>query len=145
MLHEDFKDLSSFIDRHNRYSTWDAKMRSVLRDDDPSVAAIRARLWGSPIERKRWLKQLWVRLPFRPLLRFLYMYVLRLGFLDGRAGFLYSAFKAVQEFHINAKMVEERLRRTGQLRNPAELDWPPRENTAARSSVLSENASHRVS
>lgn len=126
MLHEDFKDLSHFIDRHNRYSTWDAKMRSVLRKGDETVAAIDARLFGSPTERKRWLKQLWVRLPMRPLLRFVYMYVVRLGFLDGRAGFLYSAFKAVQEFHINAKMYEERLRREGRLRRPPELDLPPR-------------------
>lgn len=145
MLHEDFKDLSHFIERHNRYSTWDAKMRAVLQEGDSSVAAIQSRLLGSPVERKRWLKQLWVRLPFRPLLRFLYMYVLRLGFLDGRAGFLYSAFKAVQEFHINAKIHEERLRRSGRLRNPVEIDWPPRENAAAPSVVLSENTSNRVS
>jgi hypothetical protein len=42
-------------------------------------------------------------------MRFLYMYVIRLGFLDGRAGFIYSAFKAVQEFHIGAKQYEASL------------------------------------
>ena len=113
MLHEDFKDLSQFIDRHNRYSTWDARMRERLRNGDPSVDAIDARFWGDPVERKRWLKSIWVRLPARPLLRFVYMYVLRLGFLDGRPGFLYAAFKAIQEFHISAKMYEQRLRRQG--------------------------------
>lgn len=109
MLHEDFKDLSQFIDRHNRYSSWDARMREkVLRGDD-SLESIDAKFFGSPVERKRWLKKVWVRLPGRPFLRFLYMYLLRLGFLDGYPGFLYCCFKAVQEFHISAKMYESRL------------------------------------
>jgi hypothetical protein len=38
------------------------------------------------------------------------MYVLRAGFLDGRAGFIYACFKAVQEFHIGCKQYEARLR-----------------------------------
>jgi glycosyltransferase involved in cell wall biosynthesis len=113
MLHEDFKDLSHFIDRHNRYSTWDARMRRVLQEHGTAeVDSIPARLFGSPVERKRWLKRCWVHLPAKPLLRFLYMYVLRAGFLDGKAGFLYALFKGVQEFHIQAKMYEESLRRS---------------------------------
>jgi glycosyltransferase involved in cell wall biosynthesis len=111
MLHEDFKDLSHFIDRHNRYSTWDARMREVLLQGENQVDSITPRLFGSPIERKRWLKRVWVRLPAKPILRFLYMYVLRGGFLDGKAGFLYSVFKGIQEFHISAKMYEEKLTR----------------------------------
>ena len=111
MLHEDFKDLSHFIDRHNRYSSWDAKMRERLAAGDASVDSIKARLFGAPVERKRFLKKVWLRLPCKPLMRFLYMYVLRLGFLDGRAGFIYSAFKAVQEFHIGAKQYEASLAR----------------------------------
>ncbi len=106
MLHLDFKDLHRFIERHNNYSTWDAKMRRNLLDGKQVSTAIPARLFGNPVERKRYLKRLWVRLPCRPLLRFLYMYVLRLGFLDGRPGFIYAALKAIQEFHINCKMYE---------------------------------------
>jgi len=109
MLHEDFKDLSQFIDRHNRYSSWDARMRERLLGGDDSIESIEAKLFGSPVERKRWLKNVWVRLPGRPFLRFLYMYLFRLGFLDGYPGFLYCCFKAVQEFHISAKMYESRL------------------------------------
>lgn len=109
MLHLDFKDLQQFIDRHNRYSTWDAKLRQNLLDGKGLSHAIPARLFGTPVERKRWLKRLWVRLPCRPLLRFLYMYVFRLGFLDGRAGYIYACFKAVQEFHIGCKMREARV------------------------------------
>ncbi|MFO0944609.1 MAG: glycosyltransferase family 2 protein [Planctomycetota bacterium] len=114
LRHEDFKDLQHFIDRHNRYSTWDASMRRILRDGKGSeniVESLAPRWSGSPVERKRFLKRLWIHLPAKPLLRFLYMYVFRLGFLDGRPGFLYACFKAIQEFHISAKMYEEGLKR----------------------------------
>jgi glycosyltransferase involved in cell wall biosynthesis len=106
MLHLDFKDLSRWIDRHNRYSTWDARVRRHLLNGQEFSSAIPARLFGNAVQRKRWLKRLWVRLPFRPLLRFAYMYVWRAGFLDGRAGLIYCVLKAVQEFHINCKMYE---------------------------------------
>lgn len=106
LLHLDYKDLHRFIERHNNYSTWDAKMRLHLLNGGRLSKAIQPRFFGSPVERKRWLKQLWVHLPCRPLLRFLYIYFLRLGFLDGKPGFIYAVFKAIQEFHINAKMWE---------------------------------------
>lgn len=107
MRHEDYKDLHAWIDRHNRYSTWDAQMRQALLDDQ-AVDSIQPRLLGTPVERKRWLKRLWVRLPGQPLLRFLYMYLFRAGFLDGYPGFVYAVLKAIQEFHIAAKMHERR-------------------------------------
>lgn len=106
LLHLDYKDLHRFIERHNNYSTWDAKMRLHLLNGGRFSQAIPARLFGNPIERKRWLKRLWVRLPCRPLLRFIYVYFIRLGFLDGKPGFIYAVFKAIQEFHIQAKMWE---------------------------------------
>jgi glycosyltransferase involved in cell wall biosynthesis len=126
LLHMDFKDLHQFIDRHNRYSTWDAKMRSLLRSGSGFSNSIHGRLFGSPVERKRFLKRLLVHLPCRPLLRFLYMYVLRAGFLDGRAGLIYALFKAVQEFHINCKQYEASLLASSQLnkRPASKLEKP---------------------
>ncbi|NQU26378.1 MAG: glycosyltransferase family 2 protein [Candidatus Nealsonbacteria bacterium] len=111
MLHLDFKDLSSFIDRHNRYSTWEAQMRQRLRDGGDLAGSIRPSLFGVPTQRKRWLKRIWVRLPFRPLLLFIYQYFLRAGFLDGRVGFIYALFKTKYEFETNCKMYEVQLRR----------------------------------
>jgi len=84
-------------------------MRERLAAGDGAVDSIEAKFFGQPVERKRFLKKLWLKLPCKPLMRFLYMYVFRLGFLDGRAGFIYSAFKAVQEFHIGAKQYEATL------------------------------------
>ena len=67
LLHLDYKDISRWIARHNNYSTWDAKMRLRLLQGEEFSQSIRPRLFGDPVERKRWLKKLWVRLPCRPL------------------------------------------------------------------------------
>lgn len=55
----------------------------------------RPRLFGTIDERFAWLRDRWLRLPLfiRPVIYFLYRYVLAGGFLDGRAGFLYHALQ----------------------------------------------------
>ena len=55
----------------------------------------RARLFGTTDERFAWLRDRWLGLPLfiRPVIYFLYRYVLAGGFLDGRAGFLYHVLQ----------------------------------------------------
>ena len=52
-------------------------------------------------------------LPFRPTLRFLYMYFWGRGFLDGRAGFTYCRLLSIYEYMIVLKMREARRRESG--------------------------------
>ena len=59
-----------------------------------------------PARRKRVLRRIWVRLPFRPALRFFVWYVVRRGFLDGRAGFVFCVLMSYHEFIIGAKIRE---------------------------------------
>jgi len=106
LLHHDYKSLFHYIERHNRYSDWDSAVYLNLRrqpvgQPDP--------LHG-PLRRKRLLKRVWVRLPFRPLLRFLYMYIVRAGFLDGAAGWHFCLLASIHEYHISVKMRERRGR-----------------------------------
>jgi glycosyltransferase involved in cell wall biosynthesis len=107
LLHHDYKTLFHYIERHNRYSDWDSAVYLQLRQEPLFV---RDHLEG-PLRRKRVLKRLWVRLPCRPLLRFLYMYVLRAGFLDGAAGWHFSLLASIHEYHISVKMRERRQRK----------------------------------
>ena len=51
------------------------------------------------------------RLPFRPLLRFLYVYIFQAGFLDGREGYIFSRLHGYYEFLAVAKAVELRKAR----------------------------------
>jgi hypothetical protein len=65
------------------------------------------------VRRRRAHKELSFRLPFRPTLRFLYMYFCRRGFLDGRAGFDYCRLLSIYEQMIVLKMHELRRRAQG--------------------------------
>lgn len=109
LLHEDFKSIYHFIERHNRYSNWEARVYANLAVGDSGASSVRASLFGSPIERKRFIKRLWARLPFRPLLRFVWMYVVKLGFLDGRAGLIFCTLMTMHEAVIAAKIYEQTL------------------------------------
>ncbi|MEO6723937.1 MAG: glycosyltransferase family 2 protein, partial [Blastocatellia bacterium] len=70
---------------------------------------IGASLFGSPLERKRFIKRMWARLPFRPLLRFIWMYFVKLGFLDGRPGLIFCTLMTMHEAVISAKMYEQQI------------------------------------
>jgi hypothetical protein len=63
----------------------------------------------------RRLKQLSQRLPFRPLQRFLYVYLWQRGFLDGVAGWHFARLHALYEYLCVVKTVE--LKKTGKVEN----------------------------
>ena len=111
LLHEDFKSVFHFIERHNRYSNWDARVYYNTSHGRHGSENIGASWFGTPVERKRALKRLWVRMPFRPLLRFMWMYIVRLGFLDGRAGLIFCTLMSMHEAVISAKLYEYELDR----------------------------------
>jgi glycosyltransferase involved in cell wall biosynthesis len=103
LLHEDQRPIRAWVDNHNRYSDWEAIVyRQFLRE--PLQAS--QFLGAEPVWRRRILKRLWVRLPCRPLARFLVFYLLRRGCLDGRQGFQYSILMAYYEFLIGIKLRE---------------------------------------
>jgi glycosyltransferase involved in cell wall biosynthesis len=98
--HENVNCLSRYIQKHNEYSNWEAKVYLY------GTSGIRPSLWGTQAQRRRWLKGTFMKLPGSPVLLFFYRYVLRMGFLDGVSGFIYCCFRAVQMFHIKAKIYE---------------------------------------
>jgi hypothetical protein len=61
-------------------------------------------------ERRRHQKELFYRVPLRPLAKFLYLYVWRRGFLDGSAGFTYAMLQAFYEYTIVLKTRELKRR-----------------------------------
>ncbi|HLO75448.1 MAG TPA: glycosyltransferase family 2 protein [Magnetospirillum sp.] len=111
-LHYTFNNgLNAWFDKHNRYS-WQEAVESLesLRSSKLSLD------WSAladPVRRRRFLKELSFRMPFRPTLRFLYMYILRLGFMDGWPGYTYCRLLALYEYMIVVKMTEIRRREQG--------------------------------
>lgn len=105
LRHEDRRDLVPWIERHNRYSTWEAHLYRRFRNEPIGVGPL-GFLRATPPQRRRILRRVWVRLPFRSGIRFFIWYVLRRGFLDGREGFVFCVLMGWYEFTISAKMRE---------------------------------------
>ena len=100
-----------WLARHNRYSDMEAIEAAKLRDGaDVDLRAIWSR---DPNERRRALKEIFQRLPGRPVIKFLYCYIWRRGFLDGRAGFTYAMLQAMYEYMISCKLIEIQRRQQG--------------------------------
>jgi glycosyltransferase involved in cell wall biosynthesis len=103
------KGLDAWFDKHNAYSRQEAlEGMKVLGAARPRPGAIFSR---DAVVRRQALKNLAFRVPGRSRLRFLHMYVLRLGFLDGRPGYHYCRLIAIYEYMIGLKMLE--IRRGG--------------------------------
>ena len=107
LLHDDYRGISAWVDRHNKYSTWEAHLYRSFREQPVGVGPF-GFLRLNAFDRKRALRRVWVRLPLRPPLRFLIWYVLRRGFLDGRQGFAFCSLMAYHELLIGIKLRELR-------------------------------------
>jgi hypothetical protein len=104
LLHDDRRGLDHYLEKHNRYSTLDARTRLGSPREPFRWADLR-----HPTMFKRFLRQrVWPYVPAKPLAAFVYLYVVRLGFLDGGAGLLFSLLQAQQEFHVGLKLRELR-------------------------------------
>ncbi len=126
MDHFAFPDIRTFVEKHNRYSNWEARVgREYLARAGPIAPHLRTR---------RLLKRAARSLPFAHRLRFLYHYILRLGVLDGREGYVLCRLLAEYEFLIWAKSIEARIAERN-LRDTA----PARTHRAPRSSNTHES------
>ena len=106
LTHHNVESLSRYIQKHDEYSNWEARVLLKGRSDDlpPSLT-------GNQAQKRRWLKSRLFASPGSPVLLFLYRYFFRLGFLDGKPGLIYCLFQAIQMFHTKAKIYELRTRK----------------------------------
>jgi glycosyltransferase involved in cell wall biosynthesis len=109
LLHFPFeKGLEDWIEKHNRYSTAEARHNVYgYADDDAPILDL---LSIATDRRRRATKKIFRRLPCRATIRFIYMYVFRGGILDGKAGFRYCRLLAWYEWLIVLKEREIRAR-----------------------------------
>ena len=104
------RGIAHWYERHNRYSSMEALAKL---EDRAAPLALRHLVARDSVARRRVLKQILNRLPLRPLIWFCYLYVVRLGFLDGRAGLAFSRMRASYELIIDLKAMELERRRRG--------------------------------
>jgi glycosyltransferase involved in cell wall biosynthesis len=111
MVDEIRMSLSEWTARHNRWS--DAEVMEQTQSID--TVRIQPRFWGNAVERKRFLRGIYNGAPLfvRPYALFFYRYFLRLGFLDGREGFIFWTLQTFWfRFLIDAKLFEQRKKKT---------------------------------
>jgi glycosyltransferase involved in cell wall biosynthesis len=100
--HHDFKSISIFIDRYNKYST--------LEVEDQQNRKAYSMQTQKQISRTRSLKFLYYRFPIllRSFLYFFYVYLFRLGFLDGKIGLIYCFYECLwYRFTVDVKIYEK--------------------------------------
>jgi len=127
MDHYAFASIDVFVEKHNRYSNWEARLEiEEAQERAPAAVPQSAR-----VRMRRTLKRWARRLPCRPSLRFMYVYFFQAGFLDGREGYIFARLHAMYEFLAVAKAAELRTR---PMRSSASLPAPA---DAVRSEVTS--------
>jgi glycosyltransferase involved in cell wall biosynthesis len=98
LVHRDLRDMTWWIAKHNRYATLNAIAYRQVEENVGGKLRLRPRLFGSQPERRRFIKErIWRRLPASGLLFFLYLYVFRLGFLDGKKGLVFCVMHGIFE------------------------------------------------
>ena len=100
------KGLSRWLEKHNRYSTDEAKETISQLEARKNINWQELFFGETEVIRRRALKDLSLRIPFRPLMRWFYMYFILRGFLDGKAGFAWCTLQAFYEYFILLKVEE---------------------------------------
>lgn len=106
-IHYDFKDLTSFIDKHNKYAT-----REV--EDYLEIASGRQleSLYGKPESARKLRDNVYYKMPlfWRAKWYFWYRYYIKMGFLDGYQGKVFAFIQAYfYRFLVDAKILEQQL------------------------------------
>ena len=100
------KGMGHWVDRHNSYSLFEAQQIIENRTQGGELNWIKAFTEADFHVRRFHQKELFYRLPFRPLIKFILLYFGKRGFLDGRAGFTYAVLQSIYEYFIVLKVRE---------------------------------------
>jgi glycosyltransferase involved in cell wall biosynthesis len=118
LLHLRREPISQYLLKHIRYADLESD-EWVKRLQGRSGEARAEALFPSRLRYRQWLRRsVWPRLPWRPLWRFVYMYIVRLGFLDGAAGWHLALLMANYEYMIRLLTLEKLGRLPGLGSNP---------------------------
>ncbi|MBN2064664.1 MAG: glycosyltransferase family 2 protein [Sedimentisphaerales bacterium] len=98
IIHNDGKGLSAYIEKHNDYSSWEAGLFYSVRKN--------RKIWNSLTFRRK-LKYRLLNSPFAGLFYFIYSYIFKFGFMDGKVGFMFAVVKMTYYFQVYCKIKEK--------------------------------------
>src|SRR5205814_7626879 len=130
MLHIRLETVSQYLQKHIRYADMESDEWVKLALGSSATAHARE-LFKDMLKYRQWLRrELWPRMPMRPMWRFGYMYFVRGGFLDGRAGWHLARLMSCYEYMISL-LYQEKLAKAQRRR------WAPRAERATTPSNIS--------
>ncbi len=100
------KGIGHWVDRHNSYSRFEAQQIIENRKQQATFSLLKAFTAKDFNERRFHQKELFYRLPCRPLVKFFILYLAKRGFLDGQAGLTYAVLQSIYEYFIVLKTRE---------------------------------------
>jgi len=100
------KGIQHWFEKHNVYSSMEAAEVLRTRAGVVPFSAVKALIAKDFNERRFHQKELFYRLPARPLVKFLILYIFKRGFLDGRPGYTYARLQMIYEEMIVLKTRE---------------------------------------
>lgn len=100
------KSITHWFSKHNSYSTSEAGQIVDNRRTQTGFSLKKAFLSKNSNERRFHQKELYYRMPLRPVVMFILLYIVKRGFLDGRAGLTFAILRAVYEYMIVLKVSE---------------------------------------
>lgn len=100
------KGIGHWINKHNDYSFYEARHIHGEKTNFSYGSLKKSIFSTNPNERRKHQKEIYYLLPARPILMFLLLYFFRFGFLDGKAGFVFSVLRSIYELFIVLKVNE---------------------------------------
>ncbi|MGZ3236929.1 MAG: glycosyltransferase family 2 protein [Burkholderiaceae bacterium] len=100
------KGMAHWFDKHNKYSDFEAGQIVANKISGAKFSLMAAFFAHDRNERRAQQKELYYRLPFRPLAMFILLYIVKRGFLDGKAGLTYALLRSIYEYMIVLKTNE---------------------------------------
>ncbi len=125
LMDENLKGIDEWFARQNRYSRADADYEIAQAKTPLRLMDL---LSGDPLVRRAVLKRVSWRMPIRPAWYFLYTYILRGGFLEGRDGFRFCMMRAMYQAMVSMKKYDAKRWSADQ----PELGWREEGSNARR-------------
>ena len=118
------KGISQWLERHNSYSSFEA--RQIMNNRlSHSGFSLKKAVSSSDFHEKRFhQKEIFYRLPARPLVKFCLLYFLKRGFLDGKGGLTYAVLQSIYEYMIVLKTreLEQEAREVRDIESPVHTE-----------------------
>jgi len=106
LIDENLKGITDWFERQNRYSSKEAEFEL---DQEKNGLRPTELFSSDSLIRRAALKRLASRIPARGFMYFMYSYFYRLGFLDGRPGFVFCIMKSWYQSQIAIKKFDYRM------------------------------------